>query len=470
MSPRRRFENNFVALLVLSDLLVCMIALVLAFWLRAHYAAWFLAALRHPLTTYLRPLPAVLGIWFIVFALSGMYEARRTLNSVSARGADLRAVSLATLMVAAASFLAHHDYSRAILLEFWVLGVMLTWLERSWLGGFRQHMLTTGQMHSRTLIVGTGDLGRIVLSRLQDYRFGLEAVGFVDRALPSPTEIGGLESPRSIDGLPVLGTLEALPHLIDEHRIDEVLVADPEVPASALMRAIGETGAAQVEFLIIAGPLQVLSAATELSGPADLPVLELGQRTFGPVQQGAKRLCDVIGALGLLILTAPLLIGIAIAIRRQTGESAFFLQRRVGLHGREFTMYKFRTMRSDTAAYAPSPDHPDDARITPVGRWLRRYSLDELPQLLNVLRGQMSIVGPRPEMPFLVKQYEPWQRRRLDALPGMTGLWQILGRKDLPLRDNIEYDFYYIRNQSLLLDLSIFLRTLPIVICGKGAY
>lgn len=460
-SPRRLFENNFIALLLLCDLFVCALAVVLAFWLRANYAPWFLVPLRHPLVHYLRALPAVLGIWFVVFALSGMYEPRRTLNTVSARGADLRAVSLVTLMVAAASFLAHHDYSRAILLEFWVLGVVLTWLERSGLGRYRQHVLTTGTMNSRTLIVGTGDLARIVLSRLQDYRFGLEAVGFMDRELSSP---------RSIDGLPVLGCLDDLPTLLYEQRIDEVLVADPEVPATALMRAIGESEGTQVEFLIIAGPLQVLSAATELSGPADLPVLELRQRAFGPLQKTAKRLCDILGALILLVLTGPLMIGIAITIRRQTREPALFRQRRVGLHGDEFTMLKFRTMRSDTAAYAPSPDGPDDARITPVGRWLRRYSLDELPQLLNVLKGEMSIVGPRPEMPFLVEQYEPWQRRRLDALPGLTGLWQILGRKDLPLRENIEYDFYYIRNQSLLLDLSIFLRTLPIVVLGKGAY
>jgi exopolysaccharide biosynthesis polyprenyl glycosylphosphotransferase len=364
-------------------------------------------------------------------------------------------------MVAAASFLSHQNYSRAILLEFWAFGVALTWLERAWLGRYRRHVLTTGRMNSRTLIVGTGDLGRIVLSRLQDYRFGLEAIGFIATAA---------DAPDAVEGVPVLGRLEDLPRLIREHEVDEVLVADPEVPGTRLMRAIGEAEAAQVEFLIIAGPLQVLIAATELSGPADLPVLEMRQRAFGPMQQAGKRLCDVLGALILIVLTGPLMLGIALAIRRQTGESAVFHQRRVGLHGRDFTMLKFRTMRSDTDAYAPSPDTPGDGRITPVGRWLRRYSLDELPQFFNVLKGEMSIVGPRPEMPFLVDQYEPWQRRRLEAVPGLTGLWQILGRKDLPLRENIEYDFYYIRNQSLLLDLAILLRTLPIVILGKGAY
>ena len=183
-----------------------------------------------------------------------------------------------------------------------------------------------------------------------------------------------------------------------------------------------------------------------------------------------KRLADFLLALFLTVLTLPLMLVIALLVPLQTRESPLFLQRRIGLNGRPFTMLKFRTMYAEAEAYAPSPEHPHDKRITGVGRWLRKYSIDELPQLLNVLAGQMSVVGPRPEMPFLVDQYQSWQRRRLMAVPGMTGLWQILGRKDLPLRDNVEYDFIYILNQSLRLDLAIFLRTLPIVVTGKGAY
>lgn len=183
-----------------------------------------------------------------------------------------------------------------------------------------------------------------------------------------------------------------------------------------------------------------------------------------------KRLADFLLALFLTVLTLPLMLVIALLVPLQTRESPLFLQRRIGLNGRPFTMLKFRTMYAEAEAYAPSPEHAHDKRITGVGRWLRKYSIDELPQLLNVLAGQMSVVGPRPEMPFLVDQYQPWQRRRLMAVPGMTGLWQILGRKDLPLRDNVEYDFIYILNQSLRLDLAIFLRTLPIVVTGKGAY
>jgi lipopolysaccharide/colanic/teichoic acid biosynthesis glycosyltransferase len=501
-SPRRRFERAFVALLVLCDLVVCAAAVALAYLVRAHLGPEFLAPLRHPAAMYVTALPVILALWLIVFASLGMYEPRRTLAQVAARGADFRAVSIAVLMIAATSFLSHRDYSRLILLQFWAFGLILTWFARSILGRYHRDVLASGRVNSRALIVGTGDLGRIVLTRLREHNFGFEPVGFVassnGRAAPlvilseakdlasnaacgrgevlrmAHAACAAQDDNRGIDNeeteLPILGTVADLPQLISEHNIDEVLVADPAVPAGELMGAIGESERHGVEFLIIAGPLQVLTAQTALTGPADLPVLELRRPSFGPEQRVIKRAADLLLASILILLTSPLLAGIALAIRRQTGESALFLQKRVGLRGREFVMFKFRTMLSDSEAYAPSPEDPNDERITPIGRWLRKYSLDELPQLFNVLRGEMSIVGPRPEMPFMVEQYEPWQRQRLDVLPGMTGLWQILGRKDLPLRDNIEYDFYYIRNQSLLLDLAIFLRTLPIVVWGKGAY
>ncbi len=149
---------------------------------------------------------------------------------------------------------------------------------------------------------------------------------------------------------------------------------------------------------------------------------------------------------------------------------AFFRQTRVGREGREFEMFKLRTMHHDTDLFAEAPKQAVDARVTEYGRWLRATSIDELPQLLNVVRGEMSLVGPRPEMPFIAASYDEWQSRRLAVLPGITGLWQILGRKDLPMHENLQYDFYYIRNQSLLLDLSILVRTVGAVLTRRGAF
>jgi lipopolysaccharide/colanic/teichoic acid biosynthesis glycosyltransferase len=160
---------------------------------------------------------------------------------------------------------------------------------------------------------------------------------------------------------------------------------------------------------------------------------------------------------------------VALRLRAQ-GVRPFFVQERVGLNGRRFRMVKFRTLREDSDPDAVAPRSRDDPRITPYGQWLRTTSIDELPQIWNVLKGEMSWVGPRPEMPFIVAEYDEWQRRRLSVKPGITGLWQILGRKDLPMHDNLQYDFYYIRNRSLVLDVSILVRTVGVVLLRRGAY
>jgi lipopolysaccharide/colanic/teichoic acid biosynthesis glycosyltransferase len=179
---------------------------------------------------------------------------------------------------------------------------------------------------------------------------------------------------------------------------------------------------------------------------------------------------DLVGAFTGLFLTAPLVLWCAYKTRRTSPGPAFITQERAGRNGTSFRMHKFRTMWSDVDRYAVAPTDVSDPRITDYGRWLRGTSIDELPQLINVIKGEMSLVGPRPEMPFIVENYDDWQRRRLSVKPGITGLWQILGRKDLPMHTNLQYDFYYIRNRSLTLDASILLRTIGAVLSRRGAF
>ncbi|HNT36382.1 MAG TPA: sugar transferase, partial [bacterium] len=160
----------------------------------------------------------------------------------------------------------------------------------------------------------------------------------------------------------------------------------------------------------------------------------------------------------------------ALGIRLSSKGTILFKQERVGKGGKIFVLYKFRTMYMDVPNYEEAPTRSDDPRVFGFGRFLRRSSLDEIPQLINVLKGDMSMVGPRPEMPFIVEKYDVWQRRRLLVKPGITGLWQIIGRKDLPLHANLEYDLYYVQNMSLFNDILILLKTIPVVFFGKGAY
>jgi lipopolysaccharide/colanic/teichoic acid biosynthesis glycosyltransferase len=181
-----------------------------------------------------------------------------------------------------------------------------------------------------------------------------------------------------------------------------------------------------------------------------------------------KRCLDLVLGVVFLVLLAPFLLGIGIAIRLNSRGPATFRQDRVGLRGRRFKITKFRTMTVDSPTFGPKPKSFDDERITGVGRFLRRTSLDELPQLLNVVKGEMSLVGPRPEQPFLVARYASWQLARLSVLPGMTGWWQINGRKQ-PMHEYVEEDLYYVLNRSLLLDIRILLCTFKAVIRGDGA-
>jgi len=183
-----------------------------------------------------------------------------------------------------------------------------------------------------------------------------------------------------------------------------------------------------------------------------------------------KRTTDVIVATLALIFLLPVLAVLAIVVKIDSRGKVIFAHERVGKDGKIFIIYKFRTMRGDVNRQQLAPIAPGDERVTVTGKFLRRTSLDELPQLVNIIKGEMSLIGPRPEMPFIVENYTNIQKARLLVKPGLTGLWQLAGRKDLPLHENIEYDLYYILHQSMLLDLIIFLKTFTVVFSGKGAY
>lgn len=451
-----------VVALLAADTLACLTAVVAAYLLRLYAPTSWLAPLGHPPEVYLQAAPVILALWLLSFFARDLYDVRRFRSPLAELVATIRAVSMAAILVAAASFLSRFDYSRAMLILFWLTGMVLAVGARALLARYRRTVLSRPAAESRTVIVGCGDLGRVVAERIRHYHsFGYTLVGFV---------CAGDNPPAEIAGLPVLGHLDDLPDLLEAHRIDEVLVANPDLDVDRVMTVIASCRELPVQFHLVAGPLQLLTGAMEISGLADLPVVPLGRRHFAAWEEAVKRALDVVGSLLLLVLSAPLWLVLPPLIRRDTGAGALFRQERIGLDGKPFIMLKFRTMRASADPYAPAPTDDDDERVTPLGRWLRRFSLDELPQLINVLRGEMSLVGPRPEMPFLVEQYRPWQRLRLQVRPGLTGLWQILGRKDLPLVENIEYDFYYISHRSLAMDLMIMLRTIPVVLFGKGAY
>jgi len=254
-----------------------------------------------------------------------------------------------------------------------------------------------------------------------------------------------------------------------QHRIEEVFVALPSIGHTRMLSLVLACEDLNVTFRVVTNLFEVLTAGTQIDLVDDLPLVRLGRERVHGLYAPAKRSFDFLGASVGLVLLAPLLAWVAVRLKLQ-GQAPFFVHERVGLRGEIFRMVKFRTLADTADPQAVAPRVRDDARITPYGGWLRRTSIDELPQLWNVLRGDMSMVGPRPEMPFIADTYDEWQRRRLTVKPGITGLWQILGRKDLPMHENLHYDFYYIRNRSISHDASILLRTVWAVLSRRGAF
>ncbi len=386
------------ASMVVCDTAVCFGAVVAAYYMRLHTPTSVLAPLGHPLELYLRAAPVVALLWLAGFLHRDLYSIRRFQSPLAEFQALFGAVSAATIYVAACSFLSHTDYSRAMLIFFWIAGLVLATAERGVFAMHRRRALIRGENDSRAAIVGCGELATIVADRISRYQtLGYELAGFVS--------VNG--APDDVGGYPVLGGFDDLPRIVQEHDIDEVLVARADLDVDRLMAMVSTCRDLPVQFNLIAGPLHMLVGSAEFTDFADLQVLPLERRHFPWWQAGIKRLLDIVVGLLALVASWPVWLIAAVVIRRETGASAVFRQTRVGLHGEPFVMLKFRTMRPSADPYAPAPTDEDDERVTPFGRWLRKYSLDELPQLLNILRGEMSLVGPRPEMPFLVERYTP---------------------------------------------------------------
>jgi exopolysaccharide biosynthesis polyprenyl glycosylphosphotransferase len=311
----------------------------------------------------------------------------------------------------------------------------------------------------RVLIYGAGVTGRAVARRLSEFpAFGLIAVGFVDDD-PQLAWNPVLFDAARRQSLPVLGTGEQLGECIRRHAVDEVLLAVPGASAEQMFQVVQDCQAHNSAFHFVPNVYQIAFQHTVTRDFVGIPVISLRYTTGRVAYLACKRVFDVLVSLLALTLCAPLMSLLALIIRANSKGPALFVQTRVGLNGAPFRMFKFRTMYAEEPVYALKPAHARDPRITPIGRWLRRTSLDELPQVLNVLIGHMSLVGPRPEMPFVVEQYTELQRERLKAKPGITGLWQLSADRRVPIHENMDYDLYYINEQSFLLDIVILIQT-----------
>ncbi|MBI5154291.1 sugar transferase [Candidatus Poribacteria bacterium] len=440
-------------------------------------AAWWLAyefrALLNPwmgpintFAPYRQIFALVVATGLVNCALFGLYVVRRRLSSLNSWEALLKAgYHYVLYMMVLGYFFKELDLGRSVILLFGVLALVYLYASRTAMRRLKAAAIRAGSGRVRAAVVGTGRLAHDVIESMQTHpEIGFEVVGVVRHPL-HPGDDGDFR------GLPVLGETGGIADLVRQHGIEEIFVAIPHLSPTEQLNVINLSEVPGLRIQLVSNLFGVITSRAKVDEIAAFPVVTLRDGHLPWPQAAAKRLLDIaVSAIGLLLWLLLVHWWVALWIRRDSPGPVFFKQTRVGHDGKTFEIFKYRTMRTDAEKYAVAPSEEDDPRITRAGRWLRKTSLDEFPQLLNVLRGEMSMVGPRPEMPFIVESYEDWQRRRLDVKPGITGLWQVIGRKNLPLHLNMEYDFYYIMNQSLLLDIEILIRTVPAVLKGRGAF
>jgi len=417
----------------------------------------------NPFEWYLRALPLVVVPWIATCWWFGIYRSRRTQTAVDELSKLLRGATLGLLVLAAVGFFFKElQFGRLVVLASAAMNLGLQGASRMFFHRFERSLRRSGSLDLRVLIVGTGVPAIRLLQKLQDHpEDGYRVVGLLDDAPELPE--------KDVAGVAVLGHVDDLREIAIRNRVEEIFVALPSLGHTRMLSLVLACEDLGITFRVVTNLFEVLTAGTQLDLVDDQPLVRLGLERVHPLYEPCKRAFDLVCASAGLLLTAPLIAWVALRLWR-SGVSPWFVHERIGRDGRPFRMIKLRTLRDDVGAYEEAPRGPGDPRITPYGRWLRATSIDELPQLWNVLRGEMSIVGPRPEMPFVVERYDTWQLRRLAVKPGITGLWQILGRKDLPMHENLQYDFYYIRNRSLALDASILLRTAGAVWSRRGAF
>ncbi|MFL5264268.1 MAG: sugar transferase, partial [Anaeromyxobacteraceae bacterium] len=322
----------------------------------------------------------------------------------------------------------------------------------------------------RFAVAGTGALARELVASVEGHReWGIEFAGYI-------VEDEGPEALRA----PVLGRLGELGRILEHEVVDEVYFAIPRERLETIEKAVQVCEELGVSAKVCVNFIENRIARGGVEELDGLPILSFSTTPSDVLALGAKRAFDIITSAVALVLLSPIFAAVAIAIRLDSRGQVLFRQRRVGMNGREFFLYKFRSMAIDAEqrlaalralneASGPVFKMKEDPRITRVGRFIRKASIDELPQFWNVLKGEMSIVGPRPPLPSEVMQYERWQRRRLSMRPGITCVWQISGRSDIDFKSWMALDLKYIDNWSLWEDVKIFFKTIPVVLIGKGA-
>jgi exopolysaccharide biosynthesis polyprenyl glycosylphosphotransferase len=487
---RRASEMALVARAMVLDAGVLFASLLGAYSLRLG-SGLFLGPPEALRSEHFATLLILLPFWILIHGMNGLYRPRIFELFLDHAAGILKAVTLGCLLVLALGYATRTNYffeKRLILGLGWLFAVVLSLVGR--LIVLRRYYIRQfkgGRKRQRIIVVGAGVEGTRFLQRIRTNPvLNYEAVAFIDD--------DAAKHGTFVDDVEVRGGVEDLPAISREVRADQIFVAIPSLGQEGTLAMMSRCMHAQLPVRLVSDILHLIVTDTQVETIDGIPTYDI--RTEGAPQLGlfVKRVFDLFVSLGLLLLFFPLMLFIGALIKIYSPGPVLFRQVRAGQFGREFTMCKFRTMKLQTddsihREYATNfirgkelefsdSSRPSsrvfkmttDPRVTPIGAILRRTSLDELPQLLNVVSGDMSIVGPRPPIFYELNHYKEWHKKRLQAKPGLTGLWQVSGRSSVPFDEMVLLDLYYIDHWSLKTDLEILFRTVPVVLFGEGAY
>jgi exopolysaccharide biosynthesis polyprenyl glycosylphosphotransferase len=415
----------------------------------------------------------VVGL-IIIFAFRGLYKIRLTGSWFRQAWTIASSATIGVAVLITYFFVFQPTSSSRLLVPFaWIICIVVLSLGRLIVSAAMGMLYRLGLGETRLLVVGSGRLGKMIMQHIAaNPNLGYAIVGFLHDMNEPPSDFGRFK---------MLGTLEDLGLVIRSMEVDEVIIALPSNMHEQSIKSVRLCERLGASFKLVPDLYELSLSRIDMEAIEGIPLIGIKQVSLNTIQSLITRIVDITLSLLILLVGSPLWLCIALAICINSSGEVIYKQTRIGLNGKSFKVYKFRSMYKNAdqllaalwarnEAQGPLFKMKEDPRITPVGKFLRRTSLDEFPQLINVVKGEMSLVGPRPPLPAEVAQYEEWQKGRLAMKPGLTGLWQVRGRSNLSFDEGVLMDLYYIENWSLRLYIQILLRTIPAVLFSRGAY
>lgn len=477
----RRLAAMFA--MVALDALMINVAFVGAFYVR--YVLLSGVAFTTPFvdehfSTFRIPEVAITIGLLLAFALKGLYQQRAASNwfkqfwTITAATTGAFAVFSAYDYIVRKTDIALDNRSRSLIMFTWLGVIVTTCLARLMVSLVLSFLYRMGIGLTNLIVVGSGRLGKLMMQQLAATpTLGYRVIGFIHDMDGPPADFGRFK---------VLGTMADLDTVIRTQDIGEVIIALPSHQHQQILRTVTLCERAGAQFKLVPDLYELSLSRIDVGAIEGIPLIGLKRALTNSWQYRVKRLIDVVGASLVLLIGAPIWALVALAIKLDSPGPIFHRQTRLGYRGEPFECLKFRSMHVNAdqmlerlRAQLPEDERgkfklKNDPRRTRVGRFIRRTSIDEIPQLFNVLAGKMSLIGPRPPLPAEYDRYEDWEKARLETLPGMTGLWQVRGRSNIDFNEMVLMDLYYIENWSLRLDIQIMLQTIPAVLGSKGAY